>query len=156
MIYDDIKAIQNPKNKAFLLSIAINSFPEGKSLMASHVKKFLVHHVEKHTRVRVRNRPGVATYSDNDEDVPWPELLGSNDWEGLLEPLNLGLRKLVLRCGDFCQATYDTFNNDKNSKYCGCSRYGKKLFFQKVMMENGSDYEVSRLKRAFLFLFLLI
>ncbi|XP_059277035.1 phospholipase A1-IIdelta-like [Lycium ferocissimum] len=72
----------------------------------------------------------------------WNELLGSNDWEGLLQPLNLNLRQLILRCGDFCQATYDAFNNDQNSKYCGTSRYGKNSFFHKVMLESASDYEI--------------
>lgn len=73
----------------------------------------------------------------------WPELLGSNNWKGLLDPLDLPLRKLILRCGDFCQATYDAFNNDQNSKYCGSSRYGKPSFFNKVMLENAADYKVS-------------
>ncbi|KAK9284862.1 hypothetical protein L1049_024042 [Liquidambar formosana] len=73
----------------------------------------------------------------------WPELLGSNNWEGLLDPLDLTLRKLILRCGDFIQATYDAFDNDQHSKYCGSSRYGKKSFFQKVMLESASDYEVT-------------
>ncbi|XP_031486925.1 phospholipase A1-IIdelta [Nymphaea colorata] len=64
----------------------------------------------------------------------WQELQGSKNWEGLLEPLHPQLRTLIIRCGDFCQATYDTFINDQNSKYCGCSRYGKKSFFEKVAM----------------------
>lgn len=72
----------------------------------------------------------------------WEELLGSNDWKGLLDPLNLQLRQLILQCGDFCQATYDAFDNDENSKYCGSSRYGKKSFFDKVQLPNGSDYFV--------------
>ncbi|XP_027151374.1 phospholipase A1-IIdelta [Coffea eugenioides] len=72
----------------------------------------------------------------------WLELLGSNNWEGLLDPLDLSLRKLILRGGDFCQATYDSFVNDANSKFAGSSRYGKKSFFQKVMLENASDYQV--------------
>lgn len=72
----------------------------------------------------------------------WPELLGSNNWQGLLDPLDLSLRRLILRCGDFCQATYDAFNNDENSKYAGSSRYGKKSFFRKVMLESASDYQV--------------
>ncbi|CDP15943.1 unnamed protein product [Coffea canephora] len=72
----------------------------------------------------------------------WLELLGSNNWEGLLDPLDLSLRNLILRCGDFCQATYDSFVNDANSKFAGSSRYGKKSFFQKVMLENASDYQV--------------
>ncbi|XP_062105847.1 phospholipase A1-IIdelta-like [Humulus lupulus] len=72
----------------------------------------------------------------------WGELLGSNNWANLLVPLNLSLRQLILRCGDFCQATYDAFNNDTNSKYCGSSRYGKESFFSKVMLENDTNYNV--------------
>ncbi|KAM7492162.1 hypothetical protein LguiA_035083 [Lonicera macranthoides] len=73
----------------------------------------------------------------------WAELLGSKNWDGLLEPLDLSLRRLILRCGDFCQATYDAFNNDPHSKYAGSSRYGKSSFFDKVMLDNGSDYAVT-------------
>ncbi|KAG8386793.1 hypothetical protein BUALT_Bualt03G0185800 [Buddleja alternifolia] len=76
------------------------------------------------------------------EGASWPQLLGSNNWEGLLDPLDLSLRRLILRCGDFCQATYDAFNNDANSKYAGSSRYGKESFFHKVMLESASDYQV--------------
>ncbi|OMO61028.1 Lipase, class 3 [Corchorus olitorius] len=77
------------------------------------------------------------------EEPSWEELIGSNNWENLLDPLNLSLRNLLLRCGDFCQATYDAFNNDENSKYCGTSRYGKSSFFEKVMLDNPSDYVVT-------------
>ncbi|XP_061339885.1 phospholipase A1-IIdelta-like [Gastrolobium bilobum] len=73
----------------------------------------------------------------------WPQLLGSNNWEGLLNPLNLNLRKLILRCGDFIQTTYDAFINDQNSIYCGSSRYGKTSFFHKVMLENPTHYTVT-------------
>ncbi|KAI3804807.1 hypothetical protein L1987_26628 [Smallanthus sonchifolius] len=77
-------------------------------------------------------------------NTPWPEILGSNNWEGLLDPLDITLRTLILRCGDFCQATYDAFNNDGNSKYAGSSRYGKNSFFHKVMLQpSPSDYQVS-------------
>ncbi|XP_010276983.1 PREDICTED: phospholipase A1-IIdelta [Nelumbo nucifera] len=73
----------------------------------------------------------------------WAELLGSKQWEGLLDPLNLSLRRLILRCGDLCQATYDAFNSDPRSKYCGSSRYGKRSFFEKVKFQPASDYEVA-------------
>ncbi|KAK1290047.1 Phospholipase A1-IIdelta [Acorus calamus] len=74
----------------------------------------------------------------------WPELLGSKNWDGLLEPLNDDLRRLILFCGDLCQATYDTFNNDKSSPYCGSSRYGKHDFFKKVAFEAAAEsYRVS-------------
>uniref|UniRef100_A0A7N0RGH9 Phospholipase A1 n=1 Tax=Kalanchoe fedtschenkoi TaxID=63787 RepID=A0A7N0RGH9_KALFE len=81
--------------------------------------------------------------AESDTHPPtWQDLLGSNNWENLLDPLDLSLRNLILRCGDFCQATYDAFNNDQNSKYCGSSRYGKRAFFDKVMLENAGDYRV--------------
>lgn len=76
-------------------------------------------------------------------EASWLQLMGSKDWKGLLDPLDLSLRHLIIRCGDFCQATYDAFNNDQNSKYCGSSRYGKKDFFEKVMLTNASQYQVS-------------
>ncbi|KAI3870957.1 hypothetical protein MKW92_026846 [Papaver armeniacum] len=73
----------------------------------------------------------------------WEEILGSKNWEGLLKPLDLNLRQLILRCGDFVQATYDTFIADQHSKYCGSSRYGKKSFFKKLAMESAAnDYFV--------------
>ncbi|XP_049412697.1 phospholipase A1-IIdelta-like [Solanum stenotomum] len=75
-------------------------------------------------------------------EATWHELLGSNNWEGLLEPLHLNLRRLILRCGDFCQATHDAFNNDEYSMYCGSSRYGKSSFFHKVMFKSASDYQI--------------
>ncbi|KAI3987783.1 hypothetical protein MKX01_028517 [Papaver californicum] len=52
--------------------------------------------------------------------------------EGLLEPLDLNLRNLIIRCGDFCQGTYDSFDSDEHSRYCGSSRFGKNGFFKKV------------------------
>lgn len=85
----------------------------------------------------------MATSTSEAAEPSWEELIGSNNWESLLDPLNLSLRKLLLRCGDFCQATYDCFNNDENSKYCGTSRYGKATLFEKVMLESASDYVVT-------------
>ncbi|XP_030519263.1 phospholipase A1-IIdelta [Rhodamnia argentea] len=107
-----------------------------------HLKSLLHHHRDHHHEHQ--QKAGMTTMAEAGERDPptWAELLGSHDWEGLLAPLDLGLRRLILRCGDFIQVTYDTFINDQNSKYCGCSRYGKANLFQKVMMENGSDYEV--------------
>ncbi|KAL5570961.1 hypothetical protein UlMin_020558 [Ulmus minor] len=78
----------------------------------------------------------------NEEEPTWEELIGTNNWEGLLSPLNLTLRKLLLSCGDLCQVTYDAFNDDQNSKYCGASRYGKSSLLAKVFLQNATDYQV--------------
>ncbi|KAB9098829.1 hypothetical protein FH972_026967 [Carpinus fangiana] len=99
----------------------------------------------KHTHSHSPNHAPAVTMNpatEAAESTEWPQLLGSNNWEGLLDPLDLSLRKLILRCGDLCQATYDAFNNDQNSKYCGSSRYGKASFFHKVMFDAASDYQV--------------
>ncbi|XP_057460844.1 phospholipase A1-IIdelta isoform X2 [Actinidia eriantha] len=74
----------------------------------------------------------------NQHQPTWSELLGSNNWDGLLHPLDLSLRRLILLSGDLCQATYDAFNNDSNSPFCGSSRYGKPSFFNKVMFDSAA------------------
>ncbi|XP_059638615.1 phospholipase A1-IIdelta-like [Cornus florida] len=73
----------------------------------------------------------------------WEELLGSNEWKGLIDPLDLNLKKLILQCGDMCDATYDAFIGDSNSKYCGAGRYGMKSFFKNVFLADcASKYQV--------------
>ncbi|XP_065872679.1 phospholipase A1-IIdelta [Euphorbia lathyris] len=80
--------------------------------------------------------------SSSSSSSSWSEIIGSNNWENILNPLDLNLRKLILRCGDLCQATYDSFNNDQNSKYCGSCRYAKHDLFQKVMFDESDQYQV--------------
>ncbi|KAA8524979.1 hypothetical protein F0562_011383 [Nyssa sinensis] len=72
----------------------------------------------------------------------YPELLGSKNWEGLLNPLDLNLRKLILGCGNFSQSTGDAFNDDTNSKYVGSCRYGMNSLFDKVFLASASDYQI--------------
>ncbi|PON96450.1 Fungal lipase-like domain containing protein [Trema orientale] len=73
----------------------------------------------------------------------WEELLGSNNWKGLLKPnLDPNLREFILRCGDFCQATYDAFNDNDISPNCGNSRYGIASFFHNVILRNAANYQV--------------
>ncbi|XP_078152357.1 phospholipase A1-II 5-like [Carex rostrata] len=72
-----------------------------------------------------------------------PELLGSNHWSGLLDPLDLSLRGFVLLCGDLIQVTYDSFNSDPHSKYTGSCRYSKSNLLQKVLFPAASDLTVS-------------
>ncbi|PAN28905.1 hypothetical protein PAHAL_5G185600 [Panicum hallii] len=69
----------------------------------------------------------------------WPELLGSRHWDGLLDPLDLTLRRLILLCGDLCQVTYDSFNSDSHSKYCGSCRYSRPTLFARTMFPAAAD-----------------
>ncbi|GLJ38664.1 hypothetical protein SUGI_0788210 [Cryptomeria japonica] len=74
----------------------------------------------------------------------WRSLQGSNNWEGLLDPLDLDLRKNILLYGDHAQATYDAFNDNRHSKYAGSSRYGKSRFFDRLGLKSTCGYDVSR------------
>ncbi|KAK7246378.1 hypothetical protein RIF29_41246 [Crotalaria pallida] len=73
----------------------------------------------------------------------WQQLSGVNHWKGLLDPLDIDLRKYIIHYGEMAQATYDTFNTERASKYAGASRYGKKDFFSKVGLEKGNPFKYS-------------
>ncbi|CAL0331708.1 unnamed protein product [Lupinus luteus] len=42
----------------------------------------------------------------------WMEYHGSNDWKGMLDPLDENLRREVIRYGEFVQAAYHAFHSD--------------------------------------------
>ncbi|KAH9602531.1 hypothetical protein KSS87_002093 [Heliosperma pusillum] len=74
-----------------------------------------------------------------DEDVRllrevWKEMHGCDDWEGLLDPMNSHLRREIIRYGEFAQSSYDSFDFDPHSKYCGSCNYPISDFFQKMDM----------------------
>ncbi|KAL8225879.1 hypothetical protein R6Q57_018436 [Mikania cordata] len=64
----------------------------------------------------------------------YDELHGSNNWSGLLDPLDLDLRNLLLGYGDLSSAAERAFNNDEGSRYNGYSYFGKSSFFEGVML----------------------
>ncbi|CAI0444961.1 unnamed protein product [Linum tenue] len=76
----------------------------------------------------------------------WKQLSGEDNWKGLLDPLDLDLRRYIIHCGEMAQATYDAFNTQKKSKYAGSSMYGRSGFLGKVGLENGNPfkYEVTK------------
>ncbi|QHN99597.1 hypothetical protein HN51_034736 [Arachis hypogaea] len=73
----------------------------------------------------------------------WKQIQGSNDWEGLLDPMNPHLRREIIRCGELAQACYDSFDFDPHSKYCGTCKYHPSHFFEKLLMEE-KGYTISR------------
>lgn len=81
------------------------------------------------------------------EDKPlrdiWEEIQGCNNWEGLLDPMNPILREEIIRCGEFAQACYDSFDFDPHSKYCGTCKYQGAHLFQKLDMAD-RGYQISR------------
>lgn len=69
------------------------------------------------------------------EDISqnWREIHGfSSNFEGLLDPLHPLLRREILKYGEFAQATYDAFDFDSFSEYCGSCRYNAHKLFDKM------------------------
>ncbi|XP_072958544.1 phospholipase A1-Igamma1, chloroplastic [Typha angustifolia] len=73
------------------------------------------------------------TYSPR-EDISFlcPQLHGFSDWSPLLDPLNPHLRREILKYGEFSQATYDAFDFNPFSPYCGSCLYGRNKFVDKL------------------------
>ncbi|XP_051125333.1 phospholipase A1-Igamma1, chloroplastic [Andrographis paniculata] len=79
------------------------------------------------------------------EDVSgeWREFHGCRDWHGLLDPLHPCLRREIVKYGEFAQATYDAFDFDSFSEYCGSCRFNRSKLFQKLEL-NHSGYNVTK------------
>nr|GEW78973.1 phospholipase A1-Igamma1, chloroplastic [Tanacetum cinerariifolium] len=73
----------------------------------------------------------------------WREIHGENYWEGVLDPLDENVRREILKYGEFAQASYDSFDFDSFSEYCGSCLFSKKKFFEKLGLEK-HGYDVSR------------
>eukprot|EP01018_Ginkgo_biloba_P009048 Gb_34047 [translate_table: standard] len=73
----------------------------------------------------------------------WREYQGSNNWEGLLDPLDANLRREIIKYGEFAQATYDAFDFDSHSKFCGSCRYNRHTMLDKVGLHN-TGYKVTK------------
>uniref|UniRef100_A0A5B7C1N5 Fungal lipase-type domain-containing protein n=1 Tax=Davidia involucrata TaxID=16924 RepID=A0A5B7C1N5_DAVIN len=73
----------------------------------------------------------------------WREIHGEDDWVGMLDPMDPLLRSELIRYGEMAQASYDAFDFDPFSKYCGSCRFNSRNFFDGLGMAN-HGYEVSR------------
>lgn len=71
----------------------------------------------------------------------WKELSGENDWEDLLDPLNVNLRQYIIHYGERVQAVYDSFNHDKSSPLYGFPLYAPKDLFSNVGLEKGNPFK---------------
>lgn len=71
----------------------------------------------------------------------WRDLSGENEWEGLLDPLNIDLRRYLLHYGERAQAISDGFIDEEKSKNVGLPRFAKRNFFSKVGLELGNPYK---------------
>lgn len=76
----------------------------------------------------------------------WRVLSGVNNWQNLLSPLDIDLRSYLLHYGAMAEATYDTFNSERLSKYTGCSRYARRNLFSRVGLVKGNLFKYEAVK----------
>ena len=70
----------------------------------------------------------------------WRELQGSRSWDGLLDPLDLDLRKSLISYGELVSATGAGFNNEKRSPHYGLCRYCPDDLLVKSGVVDGARY----------------
>ncbi|KAG6474769.1 phospholipase A(1) DAD1, chloroplastic-like [Zingiber officinale] len=73
----------------------------------------------------------------------WREYQGDNNWEGLLDPLDSGLRSEILRYGEFARAAYTCFDFDPSSPTYATCRFPKGSFLPCAGLPD-TGYRVTR------------
>ncbi|XP_019175983.1 PREDICTED: phospholipase A1-II 1-like [Ipomoea nil] len=71
----------------------------------------------------------------------WRVLNGSDNWEGLLDPLDSDLRRYLIHYGSMIGAVYDSFISEPTSKYAGLSRYAKKSLLEETGLEKANPFK---------------
>ncbi|XP_044974396.1 phospholipase A1-Igamma1, chloroplastic-like isoform X2 [Hordeum vulgare subsp. vulgare] len=88
-----------------------------------------------------------AAHQKHQNELParWREIHGSEDWAGLLDPMDPLLRSELIRYGELAQACYDAFDYDLASRYCGSCKYPRRAFFERLGMADAArGYAVTR------------
>ncbi|KAL7241977.1 hypothetical protein ACSBR1_014535 [Camellia fascicularis] len=123
--------------------------------LANSLSNFFHLHIEPPTQKHVHNsiwnihfdheeRHNTPAMSPK-EDISnkWREIHGRCDWDNLLNPLYSSLRRDIVKYGEFAQATYDAFDFDSFSEYCGSCRYNRDKIFDKLGLTK-HGYKVSK------------
>nr|GMD86444.1 phospholipase A1-II 1-like [Ipomoea batatas]GMD93167.1 phospholipase A1-II 1-like [Ipomoea batatas] len=71
----------------------------------------------------------------------WKVLSGSENWEGLLDPLDSDLRRYLIHYGSMIGAVYDSFIKEPTSKYTGLSRYARKNLLQETGLDKANPFK---------------
>nr|GMD83266.1 phospholipase A1-II 4-like [Ipomoea batatas]GMD86467.1 phospholipase A1-II 4-like [Ipomoea batatas] len=76
----------------------------------------------------------------------WKVLSGSDNWEGLLDPLDSDLCRYLIHYGTMVGPASDAFIDEPASKYVGLSRYARRNLLAKsgVVKGNPFKYEVTK------------
>ncbi|XP_020098126.1 phospholipase A1-II 1 [Ananas comosus] len=74
----------------------------------------------------------------------WKEINGKNDWKGLLDPLDIDLRRNIINYGELAQAAYDAFNTEKRSPFAGACMYSRSNLFEKAEISSPNIYKITK------------
>jgi hypothetical protein len=93
--------------------------------------------------VQIDSHAAVAM-SAGDMAGRWRELHGIGHWEGLLEPLDVGLRRCLIAYGEMIMATYEAFIGEGRSPNAGMCRYRRADLFRRVDVSHPGWYAATR------------
>ncbi|XWS75411.1 hypothetical protein CRYUN_Cryun01aG0085500 [Craigia yunnanensis] len=71
----------------------------------------------------------------------WRELSGEKNWDGLLHPLHLDLRRYIIHYGQRVGAVGDLFNNKRESSGFGHCLCPKEEFFSAACLQKGNEFK---------------
>ncbi|KAL5221034.1 hypothetical protein ABZP36_025747 [Zizania latifolia] len=74
----------------------------------------------------------------------WRELHGSGRWDGLLDPLDVDLRRCLITYGEMIMATYEAFIGERRSPNAGMCRYRRADLFRRVDVSHPGWYAATR------------
>ncbi|KAM0838620.1 hypothetical protein ACQ4PT_060849 [Festuca glaucescens] len=74
----------------------------------------------------------------------WRELHGSDRWDGLLDPLDVDLRRCLITYGEMIMATYEAFIAERRSPNAGMCRYRRADLLRRVEVSHPEWYQVTR------------
>jgi hypothetical protein len=83
------------------------------------------------------SRVCLSSIHSQKEDISslFPAIHGKDDWSSLLDPLHPGLRREIIKYGEFAQATYDAFDYNPFSEYCGSCLFSQSNLFSKLGLD---------------------
>ncbi|GJN18212.1 hypothetical protein PR202_gb05352 [Eleusine coracana subsp. coracana] len=74
----------------------------------------------------------------------WRDLHGSEHWEGLLDPLDVDIRRCLITYGEMIMATYEAFIGESRSPNAGMCRYRRADLFRRVDVSRPGWYAATR------------